>query len=114
MDEFPRSPVRRASSYVLEATAAIALIYFFLGGAGWSPWMWALFGVFAVSVVVHNVLHDTGRESEADYEKWRARLGLAMVVAILAAAVWHRSVWTLGLGLVLGWIWIDERRIRSK
>jgi hypothetical protein len=107
MDRPQRSAARLARSYVLETSAAVAFCYFVLGGAGWSPWVWAAFCVLAVSVVVVNVHRDTGQTSEAEYSAWHARFGFAMVVALLGAAAWHRSLWLLGLGLLLGWFWID-------
>lgn len=102
---------RRSSiGYVLEAAAAIAFIYFLLGGSRWSAALWAAFAVVAVWIVVMNVRRDAGLETEAAYSRWKLQLGFLMVVAILAGALWHGSLWLLGLAAILGWFWIDDCR----
>ena len=40
---------RRVRSYIVEAAVGVALVYFVLGGSGWSPLGWAAFCVLAVS-----------------------------------------------------------------
>jgi len=102
---------RRSSiGYVLEAAAAIAFIYFLLGGSRWSAAIWAAFAVVAVWIVVMNVRRDAGLETEATYSRWKLQLGFLMVLAMLAGALWHGSLWLLGLGAILGWFWTDDYR----
>jgi chromate transport protein ChrA len=110
MDVARRSSARRTSSYVLEVVAAVALCYFVFGGSAWSPGAWAIFCVLAVAIVVAQVLYDTGNQSHLENSSWRLRLAFVLVAGLLVAAVWHQSLWLVGLGLVLGWSWFDELR----
>ena len=103
---------RRRSSigYVLEAAAAIAFVYFLLGGSHWSAALWAAFAILAVWIVVMNVRRDAGLVTGATYSRWKLQLGFLMVAAALAGAFWQGSLWLLGLAAILGWFWIDDLR----
>lgn len=111
MNALPRSTVRRASSYVGEAAAAVAFLYFVVGGASWPPTMWAAFCVFAVAVVVVQVLYDdVCHLGEPEHSLWRLRFGFAMVAGLLGAVVYAWSLWALALGVVLGFFWLADWR----
>ncbi len=106
MNKTPRS----IRSYVTEAGIAIAGIYFLLGGYKWSPAVWAMFSVLAVWVIVMRVLRDVGLETSEAESRQQLQLGFVMVVMVFGAAVWHGSLGTFGLGLLLCWIMIGEYR----
>lgn len=114
MDTVQHSGVRRATSYILEVATAVAFCYFVLGGSEWRQWVWALFCVVAASVVVVNLLHDTARMRDAEYSSWHGRSGFAMIVVMLAAAVWQRSLWLLSFSLLLAWLWRDDLKTTRK
>ena len=101
---------RSGIGYVLEAAAAIAFVYFLLGGSHWSAALWAAFAVLAVWIVVMNVRRDAGLVTGATYSRWKLQLGFLMVAAALAGAFWQGSLWLLGLAAILGWFWIDDLR----
>ena len=105
---------RRASSYIVEAALAVGFIYFVLGGSSWPPLGWAAFCVFAVAVVVVNVLHNAERLSADEY--WRFKNGLAVlcVLALFVGAAWRGSVLLLGTALLMGYFWLDDRRIHRQ
>jgi len=101
---------RKANSYIIEAIAAIAVIYFFLGGSKWSPALWAIFAVFAIWIVVVNVRRDAGVESVNAYERWRLQIAFLMVIGLLVASIWKGSLGLCILSLVMGAIWINDLR----
>ena len=101
---------RKVNSYIIEAIAAIAVIYFLLGGSKWSPALWAIFAVFAIWIVVMNVRRDAGVESVNAYERWRLQIAFLMVIGLLVASIWKGSLGLCILSLVMGAIWISDLR----
>ena len=75
-----KSTGRTARTYVIEATVAILLCYFLLGGSDWSPALWTIFAVLAIWIVVMNVRRDAGLESTAAYDRWKLQVAFLMVV----------------------------------
>ena len=102
--------IPKARAYVIEATVAILLCYFLLGGSDWSPALWAGFAVLAIWIVVMNVRRDAGIESAAAYGRWKLKVALIMVLGVLGASIWRGSIWLFILSLVLGIIWISDLR----
>ena len=105
-----KSTKRTARAYVIEATVAILLCYFLLGGSDWSPALWAVFAVLAISIVVMNVRRDAGVQSAAAYDCWKLQVVLLMVLGVLSASIWRGSLWLFILSLVLGAIWVIDLR----
>lgn len=102
--------IPKARAYVIEATVAILLCYFLLGGSDWSPALWAGFAVLAIWIVVMNVRRDAGIESAAAYGRWKLKVALIMVLGVLGASIWRGSIWLFILSLVLAAIWVSDLR----
>ena len=100
----------KARSYIIEAIVAIVVVYFLLGGSKWSPALWAIFAFLAIWIVVMNVRRDTGLESVHAYERWKLHVAFLMVIGLLIASIWNRSLWLFFLSLVLGAIWVSDLR----
>jgi len=49
-------------------------------------------------------------ESERKYLKWKQHLGLLMVIALLISPIWIDSWWPFIVGIILGFVWIDDYR----
>jgi len=105
-----KSTKRTARAYVIEATVAILLCYFLLGGSDWSPALWAVFTVLAIWIVVMNVRRDAGLESAAAYDRWKLQVALLMILGVLGASIWRGSLWLFILSLALGAIWVSDLR----
>lgn len=105
-----KSTKRTARAYVIEATVAILLCYFLLGGSDWSPAFWAVFTVLAIWIVVMNVRRDAGVESATAYSRWKLQIALLMVLGVLGASIWRGSFWLFILSLALGGIWVSDLR----
>lgn len=101
-----------ASAYVIEATTAILLCYFLLGGSEWPPALWAAFAILAAWIVIMNVRHDAGVESASAYSRWKLTIALLLVLGILGASIWRGSIWLFILSIVLGAVWIKDVRGR--
>jgi len=101
---------RKARSYVIEATVAIVIIYFLLGGSKWSPVLWAIFTVLAIWIVVMNVRRDVGLESIKTYDRWKLQIAFLIVIGLLVVSIWKASLWLFILTLVLGAIWVNDLR----
>jgi len=113
MDELkmkPKRNIRKARSYVIEGTIAIIFCYFVLGGSEWSPLLWAAFAIVAIWIVVMNVRHDAGIESDSSYDRWKLQITLLMVLAALGASIWRGSIWLLIVSIALGLFWFSDLR----
>ena len=102
-----RDPTRK---YMAEVVAGVAFCYFLLGGYAWNPATWAVFTLVAVWIVIKNLRRETGLESEEDYDRWRNLVGLLITIALLASSLWTHSWWSSLLGLIVGWLWLDDWR----
>jgi hypothetical protein len=109
-----RSIARAASSYIVEAAAAVAICYFILGGANWSPEIWAIFSVVIVAVVVTQVLYRANAMSKEEYRTWDLRFEFLIFTVLLAVGLWQQSLWIVALGLVCSWFWFDDWRTYRK
>ena len=76
-----------ARAYIVEATLAIVFVYVVLGGADWGPLTWAAFCVFAISIVIVNVMHDAERIRADQYERFKRTVGGVMVAAVAISGV---------------------------
>jgi len=100
----------RAWPIMAEVVVGVVVVYFLLGGYAWTPAIWAVFTVMAVWIVIKNLLRDTGLNSEGEYQRYKQQIGLLMVVALLASPIWLDSWWPFVLGVVLGAVWLQDRK----
>lgn len=114
MDLSPHSKTRRASSYILEAAAGVAICYFVLGGSGWGAGAWAMFTVVVAAIVVVRVLYDANAMSTREHLGWDLVFQFLGAAVLFVAGIWQQSLWLLGFALVLGWFWLDSWRTRRK
>ena len=108
-EEGRRMPSARA--YIVVATLGIVFAYVGLGGADWGPLAWAAFCVFAVSIVIINVMHDADRISADQYERFERTIFGVSIAAVAISGVWRQSFVALGLALVLALLWLDDLRV---
>ena len=101
---------RSATSYVIEVAVAVAVLYFVFNASSWSALTWAAFCVFAVAVVVVEVLRDSERMSTEAYRQFRSGVATLYVLLLFVAAVWHGSLVILGFAVLTGFMWLDDRR----
>ena len=114
MDLSRYSKARRASSYILEAAAAVAICYFVLGGSRWSAEVWAIFTVVVAAIVTIRVLYDVGAMTEREHLRWDLVFQFIATAVVFVAGIWQQSLWLLGFALVLGWFWRDSWRTHRK
>lgn len=111
MDTKKRIKFKQSSWAILaEVIGAVVLCYFFLGGSQWSPKMWAVFAIIAAWIIIMNVRYEAGLESEKSYLKWKQRVGLLMVIALLVSPLWLDSWLPFIIGIILGIAWLDDYR----
>jgi len=91
----------RTSLSMVEVIVTVAFLYF-LGGSNAPAYMWAIITVFAVWVALMTERQMAKLISSEDYERWKTRVGLIMVVVLLASPLWVGSWWPLLFGLILG------------
>jgi hypothetical protein len=101
---------RQLRSYIVTAVLAVGVIYLALRGSEWPAIVWALFCVFAVAITTVSILRDVGRLSDDQYFGFQNNLGLLMAVALLVGAVSQQSLLLFGLGMLVGYLWFDDRR----
>lgn len=114
MDLSRYSRARRASSYILEAAAAVAICYFVFRGANWSAGAWAIFTVVVAAIVVVRVLYDANAMSTREHLWWDLVFQFLAASVILLAGVWQQSLWLLVFGLLLAWFWLASWRAHRK
>ncbi len=108
------SKVRRASSYILEAAAGVAICYFVFGGSSWSAGGWAIFTVIVAAIVVIRVLYDANAMSTREHLAWDVVFQFLATAVVFVAGIWQQSPWLLGFALVLGWFWLYSWRTHRK
>ncbi|SRR6266705_680443 len=114
MDLSQYSKARRASSYILEAAAGVAICYFVLGGSGWTAGGWAIFTVVVAAIVAIRVLYDANAMSTREHLAWDLVFQLLATAVVFVAGIWQQSLWLLGFALVLGWFWLHSWRTHRK
>jgi hypothetical protein len=101
---------RRASSYILEAAAGVAICYLVLGGSSWSAGGWAIFTVVVAAIVVIRVLYDANVMSTRAHLAWDLVFQSLATSVVIVVGVWQQSLWLLGFALVLGSFWLHSWR----
>ena len=114
MDLSGHSKARRASSYILEAAAGVAICYFVLGGSSWGAGGWAIFTVVVAAFVVIRVLYDANAMSTREHLAWDLVIQSLAAAVVFVAGIWQQSVWLLGFSIVLGWFWLHSWRTHRK
>ena len=114
MDLSRYSKARRASSYILEAAAGVAICYFVLGGSSWGAGAWAIFTVVVAAIVVVRVHYDANAMSTREHLAWDLVFQFLATAVVFVAGIWQQSLWLLGFGLLLGWFWLASWRAHRK
>lgn len=104
---------RYALNIALQAVTGVAIVYFILGGHGWSTAVWAVLAVFLVWLTIMEMGRAGKLISEKSYWSWSRQIELIMIIVLLVSPLWSGSWFSFLIGIILGVFCLSDKAMRS-